>query len=80
MAGKTKQPRAAMRKTVKPAGTKKAVRRKAGKSVKRLGALQRIETALMTGALEFDELALDMGLLGAAGPAPKKKRKKTSRR
>lgn len=69
-------------KTVKAASKKKAVRKKkaAKKSAKRPSALQRIENAVLTGVAEFDELALDMGLLGAVGPAPKKKRKKKARR
>jgi len=46
------------------------------KAAKRQGALRRIENALLVGAAEIDELAADMGLLGAVPPAKKRKAKR----
>jgi hypothetical protein len=62
-------------KTKSPAPRKAAPRKK--KAVKRQGAIRRIENAIMVGAVEIDELAADMGLLGAV--PPKKPRKKAKR-
>ncbi len=82
MAGKAKKTRAAAAKrktkSVKATPPKKPVRRKKA-ARKAESTLEKIENAMMAGVAEFDELALDMGLLGAAGPAPKKKRNKTRR-
>ena len=75
-AKKTRAP-AAKRKTKSVKPPKKPVRRKKA-ARKPETTLEKIENAMMAGVAEF-ELALDMGLLGAAGPAPKKKRKKTRR-
>jgi hypothetical protein len=55
-----------------PAAPKrKAVRKK--KAATRPNAIRRIENALLAGAAEIDELAADMGFLGAVPPAKKRK-------
>ena len=54
---------------------KKPVRRKKTARRKKVGPLRRIENAIILGAAELDEIALDMGLLGAAGPPAKKRGK-----
>jgi hypothetical protein len=70
--------KAVKRKAAKAKAAKRApARKKAARKAE--STLEKIENAMMAGVAEFDELALDMGLLGAAGPAPKKKRKKTRR-
>jgi len=46
------------------------------KAAKRPGALRRIENALLVGAAEIDELAADMGLLGAVPPKSRKRKAK----
>jgi hypothetical protein len=61
-----------------PAAPKrKAVRKK--KAAKRPGAIQRIENALLAGAAEIDELAADLGFLGAVPPAKKRKPRRTKK-
>jgi hypothetical protein len=55
-----------------PAAPKrKTVRKK--KAAKPASAIQRIENALFSGAAEIDELAADMGILGAVPSAKKRK-------
>ena len=59
----------------KTTAKRKPVRKK--KAAKRPGAIRRIENAIVVGAVEIDELAASMGLLGAV--PPKKPRKKAKR-
>jgi hypothetical protein len=56
--------------TAPAAPKRKAVKRKAAK---RPGAIRRIENAILSGAAEIDELAADLGFLGAVPPAKKRK-------
>ena len=65
--------RAPARKQATPKSTARKSSAKNGKA-KRGGALARLESALLMGVAEVDELAVDMGLSGAVEPRPKPRR------
>jgi hypothetical protein len=69
---KTAQRRSA--KAAKTASKRKKTARK--KAAKRESVLKRLENALLAGAAEVDELAVEMGLAGAVEAPEKPKKKK----